>query len=167
MEYFFKKAHSSDTPVIWQILQAAIQRRKQDGSQQWQDGYPNMDVVQKDIEQGVGFVLKDGETIAGYAAVMINNEPAYADIEGEWLTNSDFVVLHRLAVSENYLGKGIAKKMLASIEELALSKGIHSVKADTNFDNMAMLNLFEKLGYTFCGQVYFRGSARKAFEKVI
>jgi hypothetical protein len=30
-----------------------------------------------------------------------------------------------------------------------------------------MLKLFEKLGYQYCGEVYFRGSARKAFEKVI
>jgi hypothetical protein len=38
---------------------------------------------------------------------------------------------------------------------------------DTNFDNLPMLNIFEKLGYTYCGEVYFRGSARRAYEKVL
>jgi hypothetical protein len=28
-----------------------------------------------------------------------------------------------------------------------------------------MLRVLEKLGYVYCGEVYFRGSARKAFEK--
>ncbi len=31
---------------IWEILQDAILRRKKDGSNQWQDGYPNPESVQ-------------------------------------------------------------------------------------------------------------------------
>jgi hypothetical protein len=29
------------------------------------------------------------------------------------------------------------------------------------------MKIFEKLGYTLCGEVYFRGGARKAYEKVL
>ncbi|MES2853021.1 MAG: GNAT family N-acetyltransferase [Bacteroidota bacterium] len=152
---------------MWEILQQAIQRRKEDGSNQWQDGYPNPEVIQKDIEKGKGFVLVDGETIIGYSAVLINDEPAYEKIEGKWLTNGDFVVLHRVAISEKYLGKGLAKMILKYIEEFAISNNIYSIKADTNFDNIAMMKIFESSGYTYCGEVYFRGSPRKAYEKVL
>ncbi|MFV8369360.1 GNAT family N-acetyltransferase [Flavobacterium sp. LB2R40] len=167
MNYLFKKAKLSDIAPIWEILQHAILRRKEDGSTQWQDGYPNPDVVQKDIEKGEGFVLVDGETIIGYSAVLINDEPAYDKIEGKWLTNGDFVVLHRVAISEKYLGKGLAKKILKYIEEFAVNNNIYSIKADTNFDNIAMMKIFENSGYTYCGEVYFRGSPRKAYEKVL
>lgn len=167
MNYQFRKAELSEIAAIWTILQQAIQRRKEDGSNQWQDGYPNPEVIQKDIEKGAGFVLVEGKTIIGYSAVLINDEPAYATIEGNWLTNGNFVVLHRVAIAENYLGKGLAKLILKYIEEFALSKNIYSIKADTNFDNIAMMKIFETLGYTYCGEVYFRGSPRKAFEKVL
>lgn len=167
MDYHFKKAEISEIPQIWNILQLAIIRRKEEGSNQWQDGYPNPDVVQKDIEKGAGFVLTDGETIVGYCAILINDEPEYAKIEGKWLTNDDFVVFHRVAISEKYLGKGCAQKMIGSIEDFAVQNNIYSVKADTNFDNIAMMKVFEKLGYTFCGHVYFRGGQRKAYEKVL
>ena len=40
-------------------------------------------------------------------------------------------------------------------------------KLDTNFDNAPMLKILDKLGYTYCGEVFFRGSARKAFEKIL
>lgn len=30
-----------------------------------------------------------------------------------------------------------------------------------------MLKIIEKLGYKYCGEVYFRGVARKAFEKLL
>jgi GNAT superfamily N-acetyltransferase len=167
MNYHFRKAELSEIAPIWEILQQAILRRKEDGSQQWQDGYPNPDVIKKDIEKGEGFVLVEGETIIGYSAVLINDEPAYEKIEGNWLTTDDFVIIHRVAISEKYLGKGFAKMIIKYVENFALSNNIFSVKADTNFDNFAMMKIFENLGYTYCGEVYFRGSPRKAYEKVL
>ncbi|MCO6162918.1 GNAT family N-acetyltransferase [Flavobacterium sp. NRK F7] len=166
-EYSFRKAQISDIPEIWLILQKAIQRRKEEGSKQWQDGYPNPEVIQNDIEKEIGFVLTDNQKIIGYTAVLINDEPEYARIEGKWVTNADFVVFHRVAISEDYLGKGLAKIMIGYIEDYALENQIYSVKADTNFDNHAMMAIFDRLGYVYCGEVYFRGSARRAYEKVL
>ena len=111
-------------------------------------------------------MIKDG-TIVGYTAVIINYEPAYEAIEGRWLTNDDFVVVHRVAVSEKHLGKGLSKVLLEFIEQFALNRNINSIKADTNFDNPAMIKVFENLGYVYCGEVYFRGNARRAYEKVL
>jgi GNAT superfamily N-acetyltransferase len=164
--YFFRKAQPAETAQIWDILQQAILRRKMDGSNQWQNGYPNIAVVQTDIEKGEGFVLLDEDKVVGYSAVLINDEPAYAAIDGKWLTNTDFVVVHRVAISDNYLGKGLAKMMFTFIEEF-LSNNIYSIKCDTNFDNIPMMKIFENLGYAYCGEVHFRGSPRKAYEKVL
>ncbi|WP_348798422.1 GNAT family N-acetyltransferase [Flavobacterium adhaerens] len=167
MNYSFRKATIAEIPEIWEILQQAILRRKQDGSQQWQDGYPNPTVVQNDINKGAGFVLTEGETIVGYTAILINDEPEYANIKGKWLSNDDFVVFHRVALSEKHIGKGLAKKIFEFIEEFANQHQVYSIKADTNFDNVAMLKIFEKMGYVLCGKVYFRGGERLAFEKIL
>ena len=167
MNYQFRKASPSEIPEIWRILQQAIKRRKEDGSKQWQDGYPNPDVIQRDIEKEAAYILTTGETIVGYCAVLINDEPQYEKIIGKWLSNDDYIVVHRVAISEKHLGKGLAKKLFEFIETYALDKNIHSIKADTNFDNPAMMNIFEKLGYSFCGEVYFKGKPRKAYEKLL
>jgi GNAT superfamily N-acetyltransferase len=167
MNYNFKKADITDFPEIWTILQNAIFRRKNEGSNQWQDGYPNPEVVQNDIEKEYGYVLTEAENIIGYCAVVVNYEPEYFKIEGKWLTNSDFVVIHRLALSENYLGKNLSKIMIEFVEEFAKSNDIYSIKVDTNHDNIPMLKIFEKTGFTFCGIVHFRGSPRRAYEKVL
>jgi GNAT superfamily N-acetyltransferase len=167
MTHHFRKGTPADSPTIWAILQQAVLRRKLDGSRQWQDGYPNEDVVRHDIEKSVGYVLTVDEVVAGYAAILINDEPAYNELKGNWITNGDFVVLHRLAVSDQFLGQGIAQKMLHHTELLALENNIHSVKIDTNFDNVPMLKIVEKLGYQYCGEVTFRGGVRMAFEKLL
>lgn len=167
MNYQFRKAAETEIPQIWQILQQAIKRRKEDGSNQWQNGYPNTDTIKNDIAKGVAFVMTEGENIIAYSAVLINDEPAYSEIEGQWLTNGDFVVIHRVAISEVYLGKGLIQILFGFIEDFALTNNIKSIKVDTNFDNPAMLRIMEKRGYSYCGEVYFNGSARKAFEKVL
>ena len=167
MNYNFRKATPSEIPQIWTIIQQAIVRRKNDGSQQWQDGYPNEDVIKQDITKGIGYVLTDDNTIIGYAAILFNEEPAYELIKGTWLTNEEFVVVHRVAISDNYIGKGLAQKIFLFTEDLAIENKIFSIKVDTNFDNIPMLKILEKLGYSYCGEVYFRGDARKAFEKIL
>ncbi|MGV3704359.1 MAG: GNAT family N-acetyltransferase [Arcticibacter sp.] len=167
MQYSFRPAREQDLDQIWGILKDAITRRKEEGSNQWQDGYPNPEVVRADIAKDSGYVLTDGDTIVGYCAILINDEPEYANLRGKWLTEGDFVLYHRVAVSDKYLGQGLAQEMLKRVEEYAREHGIRSVKADTNFDNLGMLRIFEKLGYTYCGEVSFRGSSRKAFEKVL
>lgn len=167
MNYQFRKAELSDLPQIWTILHQAILRRKADGSKQWQDGYPNPEVVANDVAKQVGFVLAQENQIVAYCAILINDEPEYANLVGQWMTNSDFVVFHRIAVAQEYLGKGIAKMMFTQIEKHAREHHIFSIKADTNFDNAAMLALFAQTGYVYCGEVHFRGSPRMAFEKVL
>lgn len=163
----FRKATTADADQIWHILEKAIARRKAEGSDQWQDGYPNPAVIAQDIANNHGYVLAAGDKIAGYVALLINDEPAYADIKGKWLTSGDFVVYHRVAISDDFLGQGLAQQMLKHVEDFARDHQISSVRADTNFDNKGMLRIFEKLGYVYCGEVFFRDAARKAFEKVL
>lgn len=166
-DYGFRKAVPTEAEAIWEILQGAIARRKADGSQQWQDGYPNPRVIANDMAKDAAYVLTQEREVVGYAAVMVNGEPAYDDLEGEWLTHGDYMVVHRVAVSEKHLGKGLARIIFAHLERHALSLGIHSIKVDTNFDNAPMLHILDRLGYTHCGGVTLRGAPRLAFEKVL
>lgn len=162
-----RKAELGQLPVIWDILQQAIEQRRLDGSRQWQDGYPNQQSVINDINNGYGYVLVDNETIIAYAAIIFDIEPAYINIEGKWLTNGDYVVIHRVAVSNAVKGKGVATRLFEMIEELSVQQNIFSIKVDTNFDNVPMLKIFDRLKYTYCGEVYFGGAPRRAFEKVL
>lgn len=160
-------AQSFDQTKIWEILQFAILKRKNEGSLQWQNGYPNPETVQNDIQQGIGYVLEIDEKIAAYVAVIFDKEPNYEIETVAWLTTGNYAVVHRVAVSEEFIGQGIAKKLFIALEDLVKSKDFFSIKVDTNFDNIPMLKIFEKLGYQYCGEVLANGSPRQAFEKVL
>lgn len=167
--YTIRKAVQDDADAIWNILSQAIEKRKSEGSEQWQDGYPNPTVIKNDIDKGYGLVCENNERdIIAYVALIFDTEPAYEQLEGRWLShNQPYAVIHRLAVSQRKKIKGLATWIMQEIENICTAQGIFSIKVDTNFDNAGMLRVFEKLGYTYCGEVYFRGSARKAFEKLL
>jgi GNAT superfamily N-acetyltransferase len=162
-----RKATLSESPVIWDILQQAIQQRKQDGSEQWQNGYPNEQTVLEDIVNGCAYVLTDDNLVIAYAAIIFGTEPAYNNIEGKWLTDDDYVVVHRVATSNAVKGKGIATSLFKMIEDLCVEHKTYSIKVDTNFDNVPMMKILDKLEYTYCGEIFFSGASRRAYEKVV
>lgn len=162
-----RKANPDDVPIIWDILSGAIQLRKEQGSAQWQDGYPNPETVINDIALDQGYVYQFSDKVIGYVAIILNSEPAYDNIEGKWQSDGDYYVIHRLAIDRNAGGKGLATRLLIAVETLALKNKIFSIRADTNYDNAAMLKILNNLDYVYCGEVYFRGSARQAFEKLL
>lgn len=137
-------ATQNDPDKIWEILQQAIERRRLDSSQQWQNGYPNPETVNSDIEKQIGYVLVENDNVVAYSAVILNDEPAYGNIEGKWFSDGDFNVVHRLAVSDEVAGKGYATEIFRRIEDLSRQNGIFSVKVDTNFDNATMLHILKK-----------------------
>lgn len=162
-----RKATIEEVPIIWEILQQAIEQRRLDGSKQWQDGYPNEQSIINDINNGYGYVLVNNAVVIAYAAIIFGIEPAYTNIEGKWLTNGDYVVVHRVAVSNLVKGQGIATRLFEMMEQLSVEQNVYSIKVDTNFDNVPMLKILDRLNYTYCGEVYFRGAARRAYEKVL
>ncbi len=160
-------ATPEDLDTIWNILQDAIAQRKKDGSEQWQHGYPNKQIVEADIQDSHGYVLIKENQIIAYAAIVFGIEPAYNDIKGQWLSQDEYVVVHRVATAESYKGHGVATLLFQFIERLSIGKGVFSVKVDTNFDNYPMLRILEKLHYTHCGEIIFGGAPRMAFEKLL
>lgn len=162
-----RKADLPEVPVIWSILQGAIEQRKLDGSEQWQNGYPNEQTVRDDIAQGYAYVLVDEDVIVAYAAIIFGIEPAYNDIKGKWLTDGDYAAVHRVATSKAVKGKGMATHLFKMTEDLCRKQKVYSIKVDTNFDNIPMLKILDRLGYAYCGEIFFSGAPRKAYEKVI
>lgn len=163
----FRTAHESDLSTIWEIITFAKEVRRREGSSQWQDGYPDIDTIRLDIVDRKGYLLLFNDEVCGYIAVVLDGEPSYDDIEGCWLSNRPYTTVHRMAVSSQAKGKGLGYTMLLKAEEISLANSIYSIRVDTNYDNTAMLHIFEKLGYVYCGEVYYRGNPRKAFEKLL
>lgn len=163
----FRKAGEGDIAEISALLKKAVDRMLAEGKHQWDENYPNEVHVRSDIEKGVGYVLEDKGKAVGYAALVFSGEPAYDNIDGQWLSDGKYVVVHRLAVSQSVRGKGMGLAFMNAVEDFARSRGIRNFRIDTNFDNTAMLGLLDRLGFTYCGEIHYDKGPRMAFEKLI
>jgi len=162
-----RNATFSDSAIIWEILQQAIEQRRKDGSNQWQNGYPNEQTIHDDISKGYGFVLVEKNVVIAYGSIIFGIEPAYNELKGEWLSYNDYAVVHRVAVANTEKGKGIATHLFKLIEDMCIAQNVFSIKVDTNFDNLPMIRILDKLAYTYCGEVMYNGFPRKAYEKLL
>jgi ribosomal protein S18 acetylase RimI-like enzyme len=162
-----RKANLSELPKIWEILQQAIEQRRQDGSTQWQNGYPNEQTVHDDFEKRNSYVLIDNNEILACASIIVGADPNYKEIKGEWLTVDNYATIHRLATSDRVKQKGVATRLFEMAEDVCRKKKVLSIRADTNFDNVPMMRILEKLGYTYCGEILVSTAPRKAYEKLL
>ncbi|MGL4742642.1 MAG: GNAT family N-acetyltransferase [Sarcina sp.] len=166
----FRKSKIEDIAEIMEIIKEAKKSLKSDNIKQWQDGYPNDDTIYKDIQNQESYVMtSSNDEILATAMVSFGGEPTYDEISlGEWVTNEEFCVIHRIAIKEEFKGKRLARFMFKFIEELAKEKNVKSIKIDTHKDNSSMIRCLSKNEFMYCGIIYVcDGSQRVAFEKVL
>ncbi|MGV1042603.1 GNAT family N-acetyltransferase [Clostridium perfringens] len=165
----FRQAKISDLDQIVEIIELSKKYLKETKVDQWQDGYPAKEDLRKDIESGNSYVLTNKDEIVATTVISLEGESTYNLIfNGEWITNEDYIVMHRVAVHDKYKGKGIFKELIKEAESLALNKGISSIKIDTHRDNISMQRAVVKNDFKRCGIIYLGdGSERIAFEKVL
>lgn len=155
---------------ILQIIAQAQRQMREAGSLQWQNGYPARQHIAADMRRGYGYVLQRPDAAApqaviAYGAVIFDGEAAYRDIEGAWLGEQAYVVLHRLAVADGEKCRGVATEFFHRTARLARRRGIGSFRVDTNFDNHRMLHILRREGFVYCGKVHYESGERLAFEK--
>ncbi len=173
INFIFRKSEEKDIDKIVEILEKAKIEIKKLGINQWQNGYPNRDVILSDIKNGNSYIIEDEEKIVATAALIFEKESPYSNIsEGKWITDSDYSVIHRIAVDSELKNRGYSSKLLKKLEEVSKEKLVYSIKIDTHEDNKPMQRLLEKNWYVYCGIIYLDkepsiGEKRLAFEKVL
>lgn len=165
-----RNAEPKDAARILEIIESAKLSIRALGIDQWQNGYPNMESVLSDIENGIGRVLEENGEIIAAAAVYVGNEPTYDRIfDGAWLTRNDtYGIIHRIAVAPEGKNRGAASQMMAYCTALSQKAGVSSLRCDTHPGNVIMRHTLEKNGYHHCGTIYLEdGSARVGYEKML
>ena len=167
-----RKTTAADVDALIPIFDEARKTIAALGIDQWQNGYPNREVICADIEMFQSHcVLVDGE-ICGTFALIEDGGPTYNNIiDGEWLTGDSrehYFAIHRVAISVKSRGKGISTEIINYCSEKAQKAGKKSLRIDTHRGNIVMRKMLEKHGFIHCGTIYLEsGDERVAYEKIL
>ena len=117
------------------------------------------------IPGGCSTVISSGaeggveKSIVAYFALLPSPEPTYDVIDGAWLTDEPYGVIHRMASYPEVHG------IFSTIIDYATSRFAH-LRIDTHRDNRIMRRLIEKHGFTYCGIIWLEdGTERLAYER--
>jgi ribosomal protein S18 acetylase RimI-like enzyme len=144
-------ATHNDLPALMSLMRRVVPAMLAAGNLQWDDSYPNEAVFQRDIDLVQLWVADAESSIAGVAAVTMDQEPDYEQVG--WDINDPAIVVHRLAVDPAFRGAGVATALMQKAEEIAAERGITALRVDTNTHNQATQRLFPKLGYLLAGEI--------------
>ena len=160
-----------DLPEVMRIIADAQADFRARGIDQWQNGYPNEQVIRGDIERGESYVVTRGEQIVATAMITFAPDPNYAGIYGgEWLLAApkSYATIHRIAVDLGERGQGVAEWIVGQTERMCRKRGADSLRIDTHRDNRSMQRVAEKNGMTLCGIIHLAdGAERLAYEKIM
>ncbi len=134
--------------------------RSRGNAVQWVGGYPSRGLIAAGVDSGEQYVcVSEGEIVATFWFA-IASEPTYAEIEGAWLDDAPYGVMHRLASDGSVKGAG-AFCLDWCLEQCG------NIRVDTHACNTVMQNLLERLGYTRCGVIFIAdGTPRDAFQRM-
>ncbi len=147
---------------ILKIYDKAIAFMRAHGNdKQWVNGYPSRELLTQDIKDKHLYVVTTEKEIVAVFSYVIGIDPTYIEIDGKWLNDEEYGVVHRIA--SNGKEKGIAHFVF----DWALNK-CPNLRIDTHEVNIPMRTLLIKEGFKECGIITIAdGTLRIAYHKVI
>ena len=157
-----QKAILSQLSQIMAIYETARDFMARSGNpDQWGTAYPAEDMIRQDILDGKCYVNLEDEQILAVFYFAVEEDPTYGYIEGSWLNDEPYGVIHRIAVGES--GRGVA----AACFDFA-AQHCDNIRIDTHEKNIPMQRCLAKHGFARCGIIYLEdGDPRIAYQKVI
>ena len=179
-------ASPADVDTTFSIIRQAQKHLKEQGIDQWQNGYPNRARLEQDVQEGIGYLVTDGPEILGYLCIVLTGEPSYDEIEGQWLSGSDaksdgpgfvhngqttavppYAVIHRIAFAETARGRGLSPAVFGLAEDFCRERKVPALRIDTHADNKKMQHVLTQNGFSFCGIITCANGLRRAYEKLL
>lgn len=132
---------------------------------QWVVGYPPEEYLSEDIALSRLYVCEEDATLHGVFLFDVMEDLTYHYIEGAWMNDAPYGVIHRIASKGTK--KGIFRLALEFCMEKMKEQNVTNLRIDTHEDNKTMQHLVEKCGFERCGNIYLaNGSPRIAYQLI-
>ena len=163
-----RKANKTDLDNIMKMYKSCVTGMLKNGIDQWDDSYPNTEIISEDLNVGTYYVVEMDGTIIGGVNIDKNQDDTYLSLDWEDKSGS-FLVVHRLGVKEEFWNKKIGKDLMLFTEKLVIEKGLKSIRLDTYSGNPKAMEFYRRLGYSELGTIDLKPDKDKyyCFEKII
>lgn len=132
------------------------------GINQWDEIYPDRAIIAYDIQGGNAYGYFCNSFLAGYIAINAEYPPEYDSIS--WKYKGQALIVHRLAVAEEYWRQGIGTTLMNFAISYARENGYRTIRLDAYAVNKCSNALYKKLGFSKAGEIVFRTGLFYCYE---
>ena len=162
----YSKATLNQADKVFSVYSAAVKHMEQQGIHQWDEIYPDLQIITEDISKNQMYIRTIGEKIAVCFVLSEEYDEEYKN--GKWQhPDSRFCVIHRLCVNPQFQNQGIATKTMEYIEKVCKEAGYDSIRLDCFTENPYSRRLYDKAGYSVAGYADWRKGRFELREKYI
>ncbi len=149
------QAQAQQLAAIMEMYASCISGMLAQGIDQWDETYPNKEIIAQDINESCYYVgVVENEIVAGMRVDNVQ-DPTYLNID--WVDKSNnFMLVHRLGSKTKVWSKGVGSAMMDFAENLAKEKGCSSFRLDTYSHNPKAICFYKKRGYTQLGDIHLK-----------
>ena len=140
--------------AILELTRACGRHMRENGIDQWDENYPDRGSLERDIHSKTLFAYRENDEVLGIVVLNETQDPEYAEMNWTTSESDRNIVVHRLAVSPNHQGKGIARKIMDFAEDWAKEHQYDSIRLDTFSQNPRNQRFYKNRGYTELGSVF-------------
>lgn len=160
----YSKANTNQINEVFSVFSAAIINMEKQKIHQWDEIYPDKEIIAEDIARNQMYIGKIDNKIAVCFVLSEEYDEEYKNGKWQW-PDVKFCVIHRLCVSPDFQNQGIAAETLKYIENLCKSQGYDSIRLDCFTENPYSRKLYEKAGYSVVGYADWRKGRFELREK--
>jgi len=161
-----RKTTMDDLADVMQIYsEARAYMRETGNTEQWGGIHPPQALIEADIQKECSYVCQKDNKIVAVFYFNVEDDPSYGKIDGSWIKDRPYGVVHRIARAADNTAKGSGAFCL----DWCFTQ-YPNIRIDTHKDNGPMLTLLKRLGFKYCGIIWLAGGSadgdeRMAFQK--
>ena len=154
-----------ELPLLLTMVRQAVKHMEDQGIHQWDEIYPNKEVLARDLQERTVHVAEISGEIGGFIVLNEIQSPEYQNVC--WRNQGRILVVHRLTIAPIYQRRGLASFLMGFAENKAAAEGFDGIRLDSFIENRPACRLYEKRGYRPAGIVHLRKGEFYCFEKAI
>ena len=151
----FRRATPADLDAIESSYEEHFTHEEQHGAFTiWKRGvYPTRKTAEDAMEEGHLYVLEEGGALLSSVIVDQNQSAEYGKVDWPVCAEPDEVmVIHLLVVRPSLAGRGIGRRTVRAICEMAKRAGCKVVRLDTGGQNIPARTLYTKCGFVLAAE---------------
>ena len=146
----FRKAQKNDAETVLSLYKAVI------GMPfcTWNESYPGMEEIIEDLSAGMLYVLEENRELIGAVSIVPENELNDFDC---WTVKQNAREFARVVIRPDHQRKGLSALLVEDIIKELQKRNAESIHIAVAKENLPAQRLYQKMGFTFCGEAELYG----------